>query len=104
MATLYHYFRLAYKHLLHGNKISDVPSCLYYRRFLLFFFFFFYLVVHRTSTAKVLTRHSLMQALFLSQFVLDISYNTLSQMNCVRHVNSFNKQLTDLLFQFSEAL
>ena len=38
MASLYYYFRLAYKHLLHGNKINDVPSCLYYRRFLLFFF------------------------------------------------------------------
>ena len=49
MAALYYYFRLAYKHLLHGNKIS-----LYYRRFLLFFS----LALHRTRTAKVLTRHS----------------------------------------------
>ena len=57
-------------------------------------FLFLSLVVHRTRTAKVLTCHSLMQALFLSQFVLDISYNTLAKVNCVRHVNSLNKQLS----------
>ena len=71
MAALYYYFRLAYKHLLHGNKIMTCR--LAYRSitavfFLFFFFFFFSLVLHQTRTANVLTRHPFMQALFLSQF------------------------------------
>ena len=66
MAALYYYFRLAYKHLLHGNKIMTCR--LAYRSITAVFFLFFSLVLHQTRTANVLTRHPFMQALFLSQF------------------------------------
>ena len=64
MAALYYYFRLAYKHLLHGNKTMTCRLAY----ITAVFFFFLSLVLHQTRTANVLTRHPFMQALFLSQF------------------------------------
>ena len=50
------------------NRAQSVFETLFFC-FFLFFLFFFFSFVHRTRTAKALTRHSF----FLPHFVLDIS-------------------------------
>ena len=81
MAALYYYFRLAYKHLLHGNKIMTCR--LAYRSITAFFFLsFFFLFFGFASNAHCQCFNtSSIHASTLFIAILDISYNTLAQID-----------------------
>ena len=95
MAALYYYFRLAYKHLLHGNKTMTCRLAYITAVFFLFFFGF------ASNAHCQCFNTSSIHASTLFVAILDISYNTLAQIDCVRHVNSLNKQLPDSVYRLA---
>ena len=100
MAALYYYFRLAYKHLLHGNKTMTCRLAYITAVFFFFFFFFFFSFFGFASNAHCQCFNtSSIHASTLFVAILDISYNTPAQIDRVRHVNSLNKQLPDSVYR-----
>ena len=67
--------------------------------FFLFFFFGFASNVHCQCFNT-----SFINASTLFVAILDISYNTLAQIDCVRHVNSLNKQLPDSVYRLAVSI
>ena len=98
MAALYYYFRLAYKHLLHGNKTMTCRLAYITAVFFLFFFGF------ASNAHCQCFNTSSIHASTLFVAILDISYNTLAQIDCVKHVNSLNKQLPDSVYRLAVSI
>ena len=100
MAALYYYYRLAYKHLLHGNKTMTCRLASITAVFFLSFFFFGFASNAHCQCFTTSSIHA--STLFVA--ILDISYNTLAQIDCVRHVNSLNKQLPDSVYRLAVSI
>ena len=98
MAALYYYFRLAYKHLLHRNKTMTCRLAYITAVFFLFFFGF------ASNAHCQCFNTSSIHASTLFVAILDISYNTLAQIDCVRHVNFLNKQLPDSVYRLAVSI
>ena len=70
-----------------------------------FSFFFFFLFFGFASNAHCQCFNtSSIHASTLFIAILDISYNTLAQIDCVRHVNSLNKQLPDSVYRLAVSI
>ena len=104
MAALYYYFHIAYNHLLHGNKTMTCRLAYITAVLFLSFFFFFFFFGFASNARCQFFNTSFINANTLFDAILDISYTTLAQINCVRHVNSPNKQLHDSVYRLAVSI